>query len=354
MSNHDDHDHDHEAPGAGTKPDSSHGHDHPPETGGRQHSSHGHEDHPKPGSKRHSSHGDHAGHVHGPSDFGRAFAIGITLQLGFVVAEIIVGLIANSLAVIADAGHNVSDVLALGLAWGATVLGKRKATKGRSFGFKSASILVAVANALTLVFVNGAVAWEAIGRFQNPEAVAPIPIIVVSAAGVAVNAFCAWLFIKGSKGDVNIRAAFLHLASDAVVAAGVSITGVLLYFTGRLWLDPAVSIAVAVVVLVSTWSLLRQALDLAMHAVPRGIDVDELETWLRTQSGVAAVHDLHVWALSTTENAMTVHLVMGSLPTNALACELDVAIRDKFAIHHVTVQFDPVGAPCALAADDVI
>jgi len=205
--------------------------------------------HPGPATTRHAS---HDGHGHAPKDFGRAFALGISLQLGFVITEIIVGLIANSLAVIADAGHNVSDVLALALAWGATVLGRRKATKGRSFGFKSASIMVALANALTLVFVNGAVAWEAIGRFRSPEPVAAVPVIIVSIGGVIVNGFCAWLFAKGSKADVNVRAAFLHLASDAAVAAGVAVTGVLIYITGRLWLDPAVSIVVAAVVLAST------------------------------------------------------------------------------------------------------
>jgi len=325
-------------------------------------SSHDHAEHAKPKSYEkkgaHGGHGDgHGGghsHDHGPKDFGRAFALGIIIQSVFIVAEIIVGLASHSLAVLADAGHNVSDVLALTLAWGATYLGKRKATKGRTYGLRSASILAAVANAITLVFVNGGVAWEAIGRLENPEPVAAVPVIIVSLTGVAVNGFCAWLFASGSEGDVNVRAAFLHLASDAVVAAGVALTGVAIHYTGLLWLDPVASIAVSIAVLVSTWSLLRKAIDLAMHAVPKGIDEDEVSGWLATLSGVVGVHDLHIWAMSTTENALTTHLVIETMPTDALACEIDKKLRLKFAIHHVTIQIEPEGSPCELARDDAI
>lgn len=304
-----------------------------------------------------SAEGDHDhgsgghSHDHAPKDFGRAFALGIALQSAFIVAEVVVGLAAHSLAVLADAGHNVSDVLALALAWGATHLGKRKASKGRTYGLKSASILAAVANAVTLVFVNGAVAWEAVGRLKSPEPVAAVPVIIVSLVGVAVNGFCAWLFAKGSEGDVNVRAAFLHLASDAAVAAGVAITGVAITFTGLLWLDPAASLVVAIIVLFSTWSLLRKAVDLAMHAVPKGIDEDSVKSWLAGLPGVVGVHDLHVWAMSTTENVMTAHLVVKSMPLDALACDIDTKVRKKFKIHHVTLQLDPEGAACALSAD---
>lgn len=300
------------------------------------------------------AHEEKGGHQHAPRDFGRAFALGIAIQSVFVVAEVFVGLSANSLAVLGDAGHNVSDVLALALAWGATHLGRRRATKGRTYGLRSASILAAVANALALVFVNGGVAWEAIGRFRNPEPVAAVPIIVVSIGGIVVNGFCAWLFSRGSKGDLNARAAFLHLLSDAGVAAGVAMTGGLIRITGLRWLDPAASLVVAFVVMVSTWSLLRRAIDLSMHAVPQGLDEDSVATFLRGQPGVVDVHDLHIWGLSTTETAMTVHLVLRTMPSDALACAIDAGVRKAFAIHHVTVQFDPEGAPCSLAGDKVI
>lgn len=289
-----------------------------------------------------------AGHSHAPKDFGRAFALGITLQVTFIVAEVIVGLAANSLAVLSDAGHNVSDALALALAWGATYLSKRKATRGRTYGLKSTTILATVVNALTLVFVNGMVAWEAIGRFRHPEPIAAKAVVIVSIVGVVVNGFCAWLFAKGSEGDINVRAAYLHLASDAAVAAGVAITGVAIYYTKWMWLDPAASLVVSVIVLVSTWSLLRVAVDLAMHAVPRGLDEEKVRQWLLSQENVLAIHDLHIWALSTTEHALSVHLVMKTMPSDALAADLDARIRGAFAVHHVTVQIDPDGAACSL------
>lgn len=293
-------------------------------------------------------------HDHAPRSFGRAFAIGIALQTAFIVAEVIVGLAANSLAVLADAGHNVSDVLALALAWGAAHLGKQGASKGRTYGWRSASILAALANALTLVFVNGAVAWEAVGRLRHPEPVAAIAIVAVSAVGLVVNGVSAFLFAKGSEDDINVRAAFLHLASDAAVAAGVAITGALIWFTGLRWLDPAASLVVAVVVLASTWSLLRRALDLALAAVPRGVDEKKIETWLRAQDDVEDVHDLHVWGMSTTENALTAHLVMRAMPTDARAVAIDRALRAAFRVHHVTLQMDPRGCGCLHADPDAI
>ena len=325
---------------------SSHGHGH-----GSRRSSH-------PDIAKHDEHEHHGhgagGHGHAPKDFGPAFQWALTLQTTFIVAEVIVGLAAHSLAVLADAGHNVSDVLGLGLAWGATLLGRRKATKGRTYGLKSASILAAVVNSMTLVFVNGAVAWEAILRFRRPEPVGALSIIVVSLAGVAVNGLSAWLFAKGSKGDLNVRAAFLHLASDAVVAAGVAATGAVIYFTGVLWLDPAASLVVSAIVLITTWSLLRHAIDLAMHSVPKGIDEDAVRARLAGLPGVAAVHDLHIWAMSTTENVLTAHIVVRDMPSGALACDLDKKLRGEFPIHHVTIQIDPEGAPCLLEGDEVV
>lgn len=307
----------------------------------------------------HGHGGDHGGggshgHGHGgppAAGFERSFALGIAIQTTFVVAEVIVGLSAKSLAVLADAGHNVSDILALALAWGATHLAGRKASKGRTYGMKSASILAAVANALTLVFVNGMVAWEAILRLEAPEPVAAIPIVIVSAIGVAVNGFCAWLFARGSQNDVNVRAAFLHLASDAVVAAGVAITGIAIRYTGWQWLDPVASIVVSILVLVSTWALLRQAIDLAMHAVPRGIDEEKVGKMLASVENVTEVHDLHVWALSTTETALSAHLVMRTMPAGALVGTIEADLRKAFPIHHITLQVEPVGASCSLVED---
>ncbi len=291
------------------------------------------------------------GHAHAPKDFGRAFALGIALQTSFIVAEVVVGLAAHSLAVLADAGHNVSDVLALALAWAASRLGKRRPTKGRTYGLKSATILAALANAVTLVFVNGAVAWEAVRRLHSPESVQAVPIIAVSAIGVVVNGFCAWLFARGSESDVNVRAAFLHLASDAAVAGGVALTGVAMRFTGWASLDPIASLVVSAVVLVSTWSLLRRAMNLAMHAVPPGIDEERVRAWLAERPDVVTVHDLHIWGISTTENALTAHLVMRTMPTTSLAADLDAQLRRRFKLHHVTVQLDPEGARCALAEE---
>ena len=299
-------------------------------------------------------HDSHGAHDHATKDFGRTFLIGIALQSAFVVGEVIVGLASNSLAVIADAGHNVSDVLALALAWAATRLGKRKATKGRTYGLKSASILAALFNSMTLVFVNGAVGWEAFLRLRTPEPVTALPMIIVSTLGIAVNGFCAWLFAKGSEDDVNVRAAFLHLASDAAVAAGVALTGVAIYFTGIRWLDPVASMVVSGVVLVSTWSLLRRALNLAMHAVPQGIDEAEIRQWLLGLPDVVSVHDLHVWAISTSENALSTHVVVREMPSGAFACDIDKRLRSEFPIHHVTIQIDPAETPCALAKEEAI
>jgi cobalt-zinc-cadmium efflux system protein len=296
----------------------------------------------------HHHHGHDHGHHHGEVTLNRTFAAGIALQCAFVIGEVIVGLQSNSLAVLSDAGHNVSDVFALVLAWGASRLSHGLASRGRTYGYRSASILAALVNALSLVFVNGAVAWEAVSRLRHPEPVAPIAVIVVSLVGVAVNGFCAWLFARAQSDDLNIGAAFLHLASDAAVAAGVALTGVAIRFTQAYWLDPVASLLVAAVVMWSTASALRRSLDLAMHAVPKGIDEVEVRAWLAAQPDVVTVHDLHIWALSTRETALTAHLVMRALPTDARACQMDAHLRAKFPIHHVTIQLDPEGVKCAL------
>lgn len=294
------------------------------------------------------------GHVHAPRTFGRAFAIGIGVQSAFIVAEVVAGLAAHSLAVLSDAGHNVSDVLALALAWSATHLGRRKSTKGRTYGLKSASILAAIVNSLMLIFVNGAVAWEAILRFRTPEPVAAPTMIVVSLVGVGVNGFSAWLFAKDNAKDVNVRAVFVHLASDAAVAAGVAVTGVIIHYTSFFWLDPAASLVVSALVLATTWSLVRRAIDLAMQAVPGGIDEDVVRAWLAALPGVIEVHDLHIWAMSTSENVLTAHVEVQEMPAGALACEIDTRLREAFPVHHVTIQIDPAGSSCALAGDEIV
>ena len=301
-------------------------------------------------------HGHAHGHQHAHRDFGRAFALGVGLQLVFVAGEVIAGLASGSLAVIADAGHNVSDVLALALAWVATVLARRGASKGRTYGLRSATILAALANAVALVFVNGGVAWAAIGRLRAPEPVGANTMVLVALLGVLVNGFCAWLFSRGGNqdGDMNVRAAFLHLLSDAVVAGGVAVTGIVIHFTGLVWLDAVAGLGVAVIVVASTWSLLRRALDLALHAVPPGIDEDRVRAWLAELPEVVEVHDLHIWGMSTRDVAMTAHLVVRRMPTHALACEIDRELRSLFGIHHVTIQLDPLGSACALAAADAL
>jgi cobalt-zinc-cadmium efflux system protein len=292
-------------------------------------------------------------HAHTRSDFGKAFAIGAGLQLAFVAGEVIAGISSRSLAILADAGHNASDVLALVLAWGATVLARRGASKGRTYGLRSATILAALANAVALVFVNGGVAWAAIGRLRSPTPVAADTVIVVATVGVLVNGFCAWL-LSGSERDVNVRAAFLHLLSDALVAGGVAVTGVLIHLTGLVWLDAVAALGVAVIVVASTWSLFRRALDLALHAVPAGIDEDRVRAWLAELPEVVEVHDLHIWGMSTRDVAMTVHLVVEQMTSHALACEIDHELRSLFGIHHVTIQLDPLGSRCALAAADAL
>lgn len=307
-----------------------------------EHDEHGHAPH------------DHLHHDHAPSTFGRPFALGIALQGSFVLAEVVLGLIANSLAVLSDAGHNVSDVLALALAWGATHLGRRGSTKGRTYGFKSASILVALVNSVTLVFVNGAVAWEAVLRLRDPEPVTATIMVVISLLGVGVNGLSAWLFARGNDEDVNVRAAFLHLASDAAIAAGVAVTGVIIHYTRFFWLDSIVSLVVSAILVVMTWSLVRRTIDLAMHAVPKGIDEEAVRAWLAAFPGVTEVHDLHIWAMSTTENILTAHVAVGEMPTGALACDIDIGLRRAFPIHHVTIQIDPQGSPCSLVPDTSI
>jgi cobalt-zinc-cadmium efflux system protein len=242
---------------------------------------------------------------------------------------------------IADAGHNLSDVLGLALAWGASILVRRLPTKRRTYGLRRTSILAALINALFLLIAIGAIAWEAIRRLQHPEPVASGVVMGVAAIGILINGITAWLFMSGRKGDLNIRGAFLHMAADAVVSLGVVLAALAMRYTGWLWLDPAVSLAIVVVIAVGTWGLLRDSVNLALDAVPQGIDPDEVEAYLSALPGVAAVHDLHIWGMSTTEAALTVHLVTPDVSVDdALLARINKDMHGRFGIEHTTIQFE--------------
>ncbi len=308
-----DHDHDHDDGHAHAHGLSAHGHDH------------GH---------------DHA-HSHAPKDFGRAFAIGVLLNSGFVVGEVVYGLRSDSLALLADAGHNLSDVLGLLLAWGASVLVKRAATTRFTYGLRGTSILAALANAVLLTLVTGAIAWEAVMRLRHPSAVQGVTVMAVAAVGIAVNVATALLFMAGRKGDLNVRAAFVHMAGDAAIAAGVVVAGFAMSRTGWLWLDPVVSLAIALIVIAATWGLLKDSIALALQAVPREVDAAAVGRWLSSQPGVAEVHDLHIWAMSTTENALTAHLVYpDGFPGDDCLRRLCAELREHHAIARATIQVE--------------
>ena len=295
-------------------------------------------------------HADDHAHHHAPTNFNRAFAVGIALNLGFVVVEAVFGAVAHSLALLADAGHNLSDVLGLVLAWGATVLVRRLPTKRRTYGLRRSSILASLINALLLLIAIGAIAWEAIQRLQHPQPVASAVVMGVAAAGILVNGITAWLFAAGRKGDLNIRGAFQHMAADAVVSLGVVLAALAMRFTGWLWLDPAVSLVIVVVIAVGTWGLLRDSVNLALDAVPQSIDPGQVETYLAALPGVTAVHDLHIWGMSTTDAAMTVHLVKPDASIDdALLARINADMHRLFHIDHTTVQFELGDAahPCS-------
>ena len=294
-------------------------------------------------------HGHAHGHDHAPAEFGSAFLIGIVLNLGYVAVEAVFGFWAGSVALIADAGHNLSDVLGLAIAWGGAVLIKRKPSPRFSYGLKKSSILAALINALILLVAIGAIAAEAVQRLVSPRPSDGMTVMIVAALGIVVNGVTAWLFARGRHHDINVRGAFLHMASDAAVSAAVVIAGALILWTGAMWIDPVVSLIVVAVILWGTWGLLTEAAVMTLSGVPNGIDSELVEQALARLPGVVGAHHLHIWPLSTTETAMTVHLVV------APGCDRDLCLRqanayahEMFGIAHSTIQVEEVGpSECA-------
>lgn len=332
-----------------------HDHDH--------HDDHHRHDHHHDGRRGHHGGHHHGGHHHGHHDHAppagageaarRAFIVGIALNGAFVAVEAGFGVVTGSLALLADAGHNLSDVLGLLLAWGASHLSRRAPSRRRTYGWRRSSIMAALLNAVLLLVAVGGIAWEAIRRAQEPVAVPGVPIMLVAGLGFLVNGGTAALFLSSRRHDLNARGAFLHMAADAAVSLGVVAAGAAIMATGWTWLDPAVSLVIAVVILAGTWGLLREALDLAMDAVPAGIDPDAVAGYLGALPGVVAVHDLHVWGMSTTETALTAHLVKpGREGDDELVARATAELHERFGISHVTLQWerrdgDCPGAPCA-------
>jgi cobalt-zinc-cadmium efflux system protein len=326
---HDHHDHDH---------DHEHEHDHGRHDHGHAHGGPGHHHHPA------------------PENMGRAFAIGVALNTAFVAAEVVAGLWAHSLALLADAGHNLSDVLALILAWGAAALARRAPAGRRTYGLRKGTILASLANAVMLLVAVGAIVSESVHRLMAPTEVATNLVMLTAGMGVVINTATALLFFRGSHGDLNVRSAFLHMAGDAAVSVAVVIGAFVMARTGLLWVDPALSLAIAAFIVLGTWGLLQESFDLALDAAPKGIDVVAVRDWLVAQPGVVEVHDLHIWAMSTTETALTAHLIR---PANAdcdafLHATCDGLAR-RFNIGHATMQVetDP-SRRCRLAPAEVV
>lgn len=280
-------------------------------------------------------------HNHDVTNYNRSFALGVTLNIIFVIIEVIYGIGADSMALIADAGHNLSDVMSLLLAWGANRLATKNPTSYRTYGFRRVTILASLISAVLLLVALGGITYETLERLFKPQAVDASTVIIVAAIGVVINTATALLFIKGQKHDLNIRAAYLHMAADAGISLGVVIAGIAILFTGWLWLDPVISLFIVIVILISTWSLLKESINLSIDAVPQGIDIVGIENYLSTLNNVTSIHDLHVWALSTTEVALTVHLVtIDSSINNSFLEEIQHYLHDNFEVEHSTIQIE--------------
>jgi cobalt-zinc-cadmium efflux system protein len=313
--------------------------------------SHAHHDHDQGHAHRGHGHGHGGdGHSHVPASFGRAFAIGTALNLIFVVAEAAYGFLAGSMALLADAGHNLSDVLGLLIAWTAATLAHRRPGGRYTYGLRSSSILAALINAILLLITIGVIAVEAVRRFSDPSPVHGATVMIVAAAGILVNGITALLFMRGRKGDLNIRSAFTHMAADAAVSAGVVVAGFLILRTGATWIDPVTSLAIVALIAVGSWGLLRDSINMSLQAAPPGMDPEHIGAFLRARDKVEDIHDLHVWPMSTTETALTVHLLVPSgYPGDSFCAEIAALLKERFGIAHATIQIetDPASG-CAL------
>ena len=280
-------------------------------------------------------------HHHARPDYNRAFAAGVILNVGFVIVEAVFGVMSDSLALLTDAGHNLSDVLGLLLAWGAATLAKRRPSPRRTYGFSRATIIASVFSGMLLMGAVGAIGWEAVNRLVEPAQPAGKTIMIVAAIGVVINTVTALFFLSGKDHDLNIRGAFLHMAADAIVSFGVVISGALILFYGMNWIDPVISLVIAAVILLSTWSLLRDSLNLAVDAVPRNVDPEAVREYLASLPGVRALHDLHIWPMSTTDTALTAHLVMDVFPdSDNFLSDVAKALETRFSIKHPTIQME--------------
>ena len=336
------------------------GHDHAHEASAQDHADHGHAGHAHAGhdhgGHEHAGHSHGIGHVHAPANFGRAFALGITLNGLFVVAEVVAGFYGHSVALLADAGHNVSDILSLVLAWLASWLGTRPPSARFTYGLRGSSILAAFCNAVCLLLVVGALSLEAVQRLFDPQPVAGLTVMIVAGGGVLVNGITAWLFASGRHGDINIKGAYMHMMADALVSVGVVVGGGIILLTGWLWLDPVVSLGINLVIVLGTWSLLRDSFAMSMQAVPPGIEPQAVRDYLLGCGGVVRIHDLHIWPMSTTESAMTAHIVIpAGHPGDAFLHGTAEVLRDRFGIGHMTLQIETnEDGACLLAPEHVV
>ena len=291
-------------------------------------------------------------HHHIPDNFDRAFQVGIALNTIYVLIEAGCGIVFNSVALLSDAGHNISDILALALAWGASWLSRKKPTERRTYGLKRATVVASLVSAVLLCMALGIIIWESIERLTQPAHVNGIIIMLVAGVGVIINGITAWMFLRGRHDDLNIRGAYLHMAADAAVSLAVVGAGSIIYFTGWYVIDPVLALLVAIVILISGFSLLRESLDLVMDAVPKHIDIKQVETFLFTQPGVVDVHHLHIWGMSTTEVALTVHVVVDNhCDNNALIRDVGDQLATQFSINHPTIQIEhaETSADCVYA-----
>jgi len=280
-------------------------------------------------------------HSHHHTNYNKAFLIGITLNVIYILVEVFYGLMINSMALLADAGHNFSDVLGLLLAWGAAYLAKTATTEKRTYGFRKSTILAALFNAILLMIAVGAITIEAIRKLISPEPVQGLTMMFVAGVGVIINSITAFLFMKGRKEDLNIKGAFLHMAADAAVSLGVVIAGFIIYSTGWLWIDPAISLIIVLVITFGTWGLLRDSFHLSMDSVPTGIELKAVGDYLKSISGVTEVHDLHIWAMSTTETALTAHLVIpDETKDDYFLKKICGELHSRFGIEHSTIQIE--------------